>query len=107
VDSNSFLTIELPRHVSKALSTHADISQIDFHLLCQLSSLIHTLMKSINIEAQLAHCQLVEELEILVRGIDLKLIKFYMNFKEALKLLPAERLSNKSLLTTKMLFMRL
>jgi hypothetical protein len=64
-------------------------------------------MKSINLKAQLAHCQLVEELEILVRGKDLKLIKFYLDSKEALKLLPAERLSNKSLLTTKMLFMRL
>jgi hypothetical protein len=64
-------------------------------------------MKSINLEAQLAHCQLVKELKTLVRGIDLKLMKFYLNLKEALKLLPAERLSNKSLLTTKMLFMRL
>ena len=48
-------------------------------------------MKSYILEAQQAHCQLVKELETLVRGIDLKLMKFYLNFKEALKLLPAEK----------------
>ncbi len=55
------------------------------------------------IKSQLARCQLVRELETLVWGIDLNLMKFYLNFKEALKLLPADRLCNKSLLTS-MLF---
>ena len=69
-----------PDMSQKVLTTHAEISMIEFPLAAaalKFDTYMDDTIKSL--ETQLACCQLVKELQPLVQGVDMKVMKFYSN----------------------------
>ena len=72
VESSSFLAIKsLSPHVSKALTAHTEISQINFPLVVSTAKFdtdMDNMIKSL--KPQIACCQVVKELQNLIQGVD-------------------------------------
>ena len=85
-----------PDMSQKILATHAEISMLEFPLAAPAiinDTYMDDTIKSLPTEKLC--CQLVTELQPLIRGVDMKIQKFYSNSQLALKALPSDCLSAK------------